>query len=577
MKKIVYLGPNDEYISLLKKEMTHLVPDCELVCEDESGVYQAYESIIKSKPQIVLINYSEQKKLGVYFPVMIRKAFGNISFITLYPNKESVVEIEKLSTLGDYIHIIKNQTVDEVIEYIAKKLKTPCDLNIHRQKVSFNDPLQLFYTLRIAHYGRTHAQIETNRFYDNESRIDLTLPLMVDLINSGHHKLIKRSRDGIYSHFRYSYQLEYLFQTNKLESAVRTRRIKDLKYEISTMPVNEKAYQGIIEATKEKQFIILAEDKKKDLKNMSEDALEQSELELLSRTMFFNRIIEKCHEDHVTRNTITIYDRQASLLKTEIRKLEGNLIQVIHRDEIGDSNKEMVSDIPSLIVVNLDEKNTIEKVKTMISAVTLLKDHFPFILLFNYQGDLSSDELRHKLEYHFVLTSQDDPSLYLLTRMLEIYRRKKEEKEIQKAEKRLKELQAKDPNFINVSEKFLLDYKVYNELNDPESLIIKSLQAETIWVSETEIMFKTNEPIEIGELFRIKSPFDMQIEIISEEKADENDPARKYVAHIHFLAETDKIAIKGFLDELAQLPSFNQDQLQQLKEKYFPFKFVYNL
>lgn len=575
MKKIIYLGPIDEYITLLKAEIAESIPECELILQKKSGVFHSYESISHFNPQIVLINYSEQKNLGDYFSIMIKKGLGNVTFVLLSPNKDAVVEIEKLSTLGDYIHIIKNPTVDEVVEYIAKKMAIPRRTTNHK-KVYFKDSLQLFYAIRIAYLGRTHAQIETNRFYENNSTIQLTLPFMVDLINSNQHKLTKRSTEAIYSHFRYSYQLEYMFQTNKLEPAVRSRQIKDLRYEISTFEINEKAYQGIIEATKEKNFLVLAEDKKKDIKNISEETLEQNELELLSRTAFFNRLITQTMEGYTTRDTVSIYDKQALLLK-ELDKIEQNNVQVIHRDEIGDSNTEMVSDKPSLIVINLDKKNTLEKVKQMISAVTLLKDHFPFILLFNYQGDLSSDDLRHWLEYHFVLAAPDEPSQYLLIRMLEIYRRKKQEKEMQKADKRLKELLAKDVNFIKLSEKFLLDYKAYKHIHDPESLIIKYVPAEVIWLSETEIKFKTNEPIEIGEIFRLKNPFDMQIEIISKEKGDPNDPTINYVAHMSFLAETDKMALKGFINESAQYSSLNEEQLSDLKEKYFPFKFDFNL
>lgn len=577
MKKIIYLGQMDEYITLLKSEIARSIPDCELICQSKAGVYHSYKAISQFKPQIVLINYSEQQELGTYFPTMIKKGLGNITFVLLSPNKDTVVEVEKLSTLGDLVHIIKNPTANEVVEYIAKKLAIPRIGSTNHRKIYFKDSLQLFYAMRIAQLGRTHAQIETNRFYENDSTIQLTLPFMVDLINSGRHKLTKRSTEAIYSHFRYSYQLEYLFQTNKLESAARSRQIKDLRYEISTLEVNEKAYQGIIEATKEKK-LLLAEDKKKEIKNISEEALEQNELELLSRTVFFNRLIKQNMDGYVTRDIISIYDNQALLLK-EFEKIEKNNVHIIHRDEIGDSNVEMVSDKPSLIVVHLDEKNTIEKVKKMISAVTLLKDHFPFILIFNYQGHLSSDDLRHWLEYHFVLAAPDQPYEYILTRMLEIYRRKKQEKEIQKAEKRLKDLMATDLQFIKVSEKFLLDYKAYKNLHDPEALIIKSLPADVIWFSETEIKFTTNEPIEIGEIFRLKSPFDMQIEVMSKEKVDQNATTFNYVAHMHFLAETDKMAIKGFLDELAQQPSLamDEEQISSLKEKYFPFKFDFNL
>lgn len=100
-------------------------------------------------------------------------------------------------------------------------------------------------------------------------------------------------------------------------------------------------------------------------------------------------------------------------------------------------------------------------------------------------------------------------------------------------------------------------------------------------MSETEIMIKTKASLTAGEIFRIKKPFDLQVEILSQESQPNEDEYKHYITHMHFLSETDKLAIKGFVQEIQKLNKKNvtifQDELEKIKDQFFPFNFVYNL
>ncbi len=581
IKKILYIGEPDDYVNGLQEEIKLYLKGCNIVCQTNVSFHDGYDSIEKHSPLIVLLSYAAQDLLTRKFLIMIRKVFGNITFAVLADNKKAVTKVEGTSSLGDYLYWIKKPDHEEIIEYLSKKLTLPSNKPINSQTAYYTDQFDLYQCMHVSCMNRTHAQIETNYYFENDTVIPIKFPYHEMLFYSDRHKISKRSTSSIGSHFKYSYSLEYILHTKKMNSSERIKLIKDYRYEIGTKKVNENVYLAVIEATKEKKFSVLPEKKTGGPVVMSDELKSIAEIEILSRALYFNWLLEQNQDGLIQKDTITVYDRQKHLLKEGIKKIENESTTVIHRKEIVDHEKNMQSDMPSIIVVYEDEFNTLERVKKMISAVTLLKDHFPFIVLFNYTGKLSPDDLRHKLEYHFVLSTPSKPDPNLIIKMLQFHRNKLRDKEFKKGQKRMEALRTADPSFHRFEDNLLFDYKVFKNIDDPSSWIIHSSSAEVIWISETEIMFRTNSVLEVGDIFRITKPFDLQIEVLKKESDDKEFSTGKYTAYMHFVYETDRIAIKGFVKELSTLNDQNVymdgESTQKLKDKYFPFNEVYNL
>jgi hypothetical protein len=314
MKKILYIGNPDEYTTLLQTEIRKRLPDLELVIQQDISALKIYEAINDHGPSIILINYQVHKQLGRKFFVMIRKSLGDISIAVLSPTKQLVVVVEKISTLGDNIYWIKNPTINEIIDYLAKKLGGNPSSDLATTKAYFDDDTDLYYSIRLSYMGRTHAQIETNRYFPDESSLTLAFPYHADRSISGQHKLSQRSTSGIYSHYVYSYHVEYVFQTDDIEPAERSKLIKNLRYEISTKPVDEKIYAAIIEATKEKKSLVLAQDVKND-EPISQESAELNDLDVLLRTIYINWLIEKNKFGLSFKDTFYIYDDSLEFLK----------------------------------------------------------------------------------------------------------------------------------------------------------------------------------------------------------------------------------------------------------------------
>lgn len=579
MKKILYIGEISDYVTELEKEISSKLPDCHFIFEENVSIGAGYNSVDKHRPAFIILSYRAERSLKRRFFHLINKVFGNITFIILAPNKETVVEVPKKSTLGDYIYWITNPEFEEIIDYLAKKLSVKSKQVIHFPKAYYTDNFDLYQCMRVSNMNRTQAQIETNRYFENGSIVDLNFPYHATIFNSDKHKLTQRSEAGLGSHFKYRYSLEYLLHTKKLSPNDRSKLIKDLRYEVSTKPINEEAYLAIIEATKEKKFSVAAPISG-PTKKIDESDQYMKDLETLSQAIYFNWLVDESQKQgNHYQNYVTIYDRSKTLLNMDLKTLESNFTHFIHRQDIVNSNENMIKDSPSFIIVNIDEVNTIEKVKEMISGVTLLKDQFPLIILFNEKGTLSLDDLRHYLEYHFVVSTPNSPELQLILKMFKLYQEKRINKEIDKYKKTLRDLRDNYPQFYLFSEDIFINHKIFKEIDDPASLLIFETSAEIIWLSLTEMKFKTTTLLNPGEIFRVKTPIDMQLEILTRE--DSLQSFYEYTAHLHFITHFDRINIKQFINRISNLnkqeKTISKDDLQLIKQANFQANISYGI
>ena len=570
MEKILYLGEGSDYIDGLRKAIKDNLQGCELICDKDISRFNSYNIIEEHQPKIILMSHRAEKSLRRNFFHLITKVFGMKSFIILFPNKESVVETPRTSTIGDYIYWITNPSYDEVIEYMAEKLKLKSNQVIHFPKAYYSDKISLHQCFYVSSLNRNHAQIETNRYFENDTIIDLNFPYHQMTFNSNKHKVTKRSETDIGSHFKYKYSLQYMLHTKKMNPSERSKMIKDLRYEVSTKPINEEIFQAIVEATKEKKFSVIEPVVTTTKKTEEDDYLK--ELETLSLTVYFNWLIEESNkQSQKYKSFVTVYDRSKKLLGMDLKSLESNFIQFFHRKEIINSQENMLKDYPSFIIVVLDEVNTIEKVKEMIGGITQLKDQFPLVILFNEHGDRSLDDLRHYLEYHFVVSTPNELDLNLIVKMFQLYQDKKFNKELDKHKKTLRDLRDKYPEFFLYEENVLINHNIFKDIEDNNSLAVYDVPAEIIWLSERQMRFKSQILIEVGELFRIKSPFDMQIEVCSRE--DSLHSHYEYTAHLHFLSQFNRDDLKAFVTKIATYNTneivISSNELKSIKETYF--------
>lgn len=570
MKQIIYLGIQDDYIHHLKAEAEALA-GITIKCLDPSTLYEAYSFAIEQQPQIIVMDLPFFNRFKRNFADQIRKVLTHkVHFIVVYPDKEEAIAQGRFTALGDFIFCIRNFNVDDVVNFFKNILyRKKEEENGASPKAYFNDKLNLFQTMRVRYLARTYARIESNRYFENNSLITLDFPYFKNLFHSPEHKVLNRSSSDIHSHYIYSYQMEYQYLRDALSLETKNKLLADCEYELNGKQISEELYEPIEEILKERKSLVLTDAKKAEenpAEMSHEEHTTQKKLEMASKALYFNWLLTNSDQNFFHKENITIYDTKSTLLQEGTDELLTQQVSIIQRPSIKNPREEILIDKPSVIVVNFDQENNVEKLKELIAASTQMRDYFPFVLVFNYKH--SPDVLRDKLEYHFVLATSMQPNEQFLIKFLNLFRKKKMEKEWVKGSKRFTKLQDENAKFVLLDETILYDYRVFKNLEDLESLFLYPIEAQVVWMSEFEIMIKTSTPLEVGEVFRINKPFDIQLAVVEKSSAD------SYRTTIHLVNDADKYSLRAFIDDIMDLTQMNKtplppQELPKLKAKHF--------
>jgi hypothetical protein len=578
MKKILYLGKIDKYISTLEAKLKlNSKLFLTFVFDPKNNLKLSMEQIIRVKPDLIIFEYDGNH---LYLRKLMRSVKLNPDlavqhFICLTP-EQARRDIDKRANLGDMIYFIKTIEQEDIL-YCIKSILVPDEVkNQEAAKAFFHEKLELQQIIRVCYVAKNHAKLESNRSWSDGSMIKFTLPYLGSIFRSGKHKINAKSKSDSVTHFKYTYRLDYLYHTTPMKPDDRTRLLTEYRYKLQELPIGESVFDAVEEIDKKPKSLLLVSDKKESSHKSEDDSPGASlrNLELCTKAYFFNWLYEQCKTLPYYSDTISIYDQKYSILTLGTAKLDQINSTVLAQSLIIDPKSDILRGKPSIVVVCCDELNNNDKIGEIISATTQVRDYFPYILLFNYVG-LDVETLRHSLQYHFVIATKADINESVMVKLLELYRSKKMEKELKKATKSFDSLKQRGLEIGQLNEKVLLDHKIYKGLDDIDSLVSYSIPIEMIWMSEFEIVFYSEEKMEVGEIYSVQLPISIQILIVPHIlNSKENNVENCYRGLIHYVDELDKQALRRFVNHVSSLytarsTALTEEEIREIKKQYF--------
>jgi hypothetical protein len=568
MKKILYLGKIDEHILAFQHKLKRKDEDFLLELFDYSkSLKKAFATILKIKPQLIILELqAPDLQIGKLIKlVSVNSKIGPIPFICVM-DEDIGNKIGKLPILGDAIYFYKDSDHEALFMCLRSLLNSESFQNEKIPTATFSENLTITQAIWVNYFSQTYAKIETNLDLIEGSLLRINLPIHSNIMRAHDHKVSGKTISDLQSHFNYSYKLEYQYQTGALKADLRTKLQYDLRYVLEKCPITEFVFEAIEDLKKKPKTMLLVTDKVESITE-EEDPVStvMKNLELLSKTIFFNILIKQSEKSPYHFNTVSIYDRSYALLVIGTDQLDKMNATILMRPRIENAHSEIHKDRPSVIVVCCDEVNNMDKIKELIFSITQFRDYFPFFLLFNYKG-LDIDPLRHSLQYHFVVATKADINESLIIKFLDLYRVKKMEKEITKAKKNFQSLTSIGLDVKNIDHKVFLDYKIFNSLGDEKSVLQYSVSVQLISISENEIIFRTTGKLKVGDIFGLEQPVKLQILIVPALKNSKSiSDTSVYRGIIHFIEPAKKKLLKKFVTRFAQVSS-NRDTLLSEKE-----------
>jgi DNA-binding NarL/FixJ family response regulator len=577
MKKILYLGRNDNYIDAIDER---LKTSFRIEKYDHQGKsILALKKILITSPSLIILDFYDNY-LNLSKTINLIRLHHQLQVLPVIciTQESAQKEMERLSLVAGVAYFVRSVDMDDAIYCIKALLAPELLITEKTAKAVFQEHTQLSDIVWINNVNSSHLIIETNRFFKNGDEIKVNIPYFSSLFRLQKHKIASDGSKTAQMPFRNSYRLDYVFSYDQLRPEDRTKLLTEFKYKIESLPIKEFTYEWIQEFEKKPKKILLVSDKDQDLNfdpNMQHVALSVRNLETSAKTIIFNWVQEETKGKVLTKDTITIYQQSYGLLESGTPFLDQANTVVKHRQIISHPIDEIMKDRPTVIAIFVDEGNTIEKVSELVKAMTAIKDYFPFIILFNFSSE-DIEEIRTKLQYHFVITTKVDVSESLILKMLELYRKKKLEKDLKRIYKFFESMKLKGMDLGLLSEQLFFDHRAFRKTEDKQSFMYLGLPIEIKWMTEFEIVFSSEQQLYPGEVLLLEFPIRLSILIVPHLKGSKESLHKNlYRGLIHFVSDTDKKILRRFINHVATLSevrgkALTHQEIEGVKKQFFP-------
>lgn len=461
--------------------------------------------------------------------------------------------------IGDWLYTI----VDQELAQLTGQLLALTDELPEGQLlsgVSLSEQAEMRFPLFLQSYTYHGAIVESSVSLAPETKIKNNLPGIIDHFFSSFHSITGSLGLTTRSHLAFSHTLTFSYCENQIDKDQFEKFIDDGNYDLNELKIPEEAFKLLdkILIPKKTSPLVATDDSTNGFDQDSDE--KKIQLKNICRALAFGHTLTRTN----FLDVISIYQSEMKGLETSS---DLNFI-VFRKSKITKPSEEILKDKPSIIVIEYNRENNFQMIKELVKATTQLKDYFPYFVIFNYK-EMEVEELRDKLEYHFVISATFKINDDLILKVLNIYRRKQFEKQQKRAERNFKELIEKNPSFITFDQSRTHLPTVYCDPRSKQFYWRNSFPITIKRLGLLTVTIETQLKLNPGSIITIDSPANLQLFILKSDKSPQS-----YIGIIHLLTKEERSRYITFLDELELLPdkddaSKNSKPLEALKRKYY--------
>lgn len=463
----------------------------------------------------------------------------------------------------------------DIINYICTSISPEISKRNDLATVIYTDFFKVYELAKINLITREHVAFETKTKLSSDLH-NINLPFLVEELHANKHFVNDKCISGSSIHSDFTYELTF----NHFSAPIKKSMLKALEDDLQ-----RKAYAGKISPSvcrglndiKRNSSIVIATDndeKKKTIKKDDDIYLYSPPENLInySKSILANWINSRTNKDDSCELSIIIYDANLNLIGDFLEGHFDKYSRVILKMDCENIEEDIKKHKPTLLTFQIDDKITLLSVTRGIQSLVKFRNYLPYILIFN-NPIKNVIEFQNQLEYHFLISVGDKINSAFIDKILNLYKKKVIEQEDNKA-KRLLSKVTKSIGEIEIDADDLFQYKLFPPYKDFNDYFLIEEEIEIIALTETEILFKMNNPPEIGRCFKVIKPIEMYLKVMPHRKAStEHEIQNTAKASITMLREVDKERIRRFINSVCNLDQNNklfEKELLALKKEYFP-------
>lgn len=577
MKKILYIGDSNNYVDNLAIKLADFSDDVYFERVSNTNDEDEIARICFDRDIDILIMGSIFKKFDLEgFSRRIRGVAKRIgSIVALIVEEEKPFNLAKFSNIGDILYFYKGIDDLNVYNYIISFLFPERIQKNELLKALYTDKFNLYQSVMLRYLKRDYARIETNHVFRGDEAQPISFPFGEKIFKSDKHIIESFLTEGKSYYYNFVYKLEYCYLTRPIKS----QNLKSIEMEYSHINsegvLNREIYSHWVESEKAAKSLVLVDEP--DDTEEDEGEIEGEEyvrvpkkIELGAKASFANLLYENSDAGTDKEISLLVFSRNIDDFPG-FKKLN---YQTFFRTNIDFYKKDIADNYPDIIVLDYKVIKDLAWLKSMVTESVKYKNYFPYVILFNYSGmDMLS--LQDSMEYHFIIINPGPINIDFTSKVIEILKKKKTEARDKKAKKRLKDVQKRLGPIETLEAKHLYDQIKVITLEDDEALFDVPMEVTLISISEVDILFKSEIPLNEGQVFKINNPVDMQIVIVGHiPESAESKVENAYRGIIHYIKEDDLQALRRYLNEVSVLlneggKGVKYNDIIALKAEYF--------
>lgn len=487
-----YLGNDEAYFKALQGEFRKSsrtpIEIKRLFESEEKKIQSLFLKIFKDRPAGVFIDFSKHTQDYLHLARIISRTNLEHKMITIglmdYLSPPEILK-ESIATGVDLCHIKSAETFDMVFD--VQKLLNPDADAVHGFATgSLNETWEAGIPCKIGHIDNESIHFETNYKLTKGSKIRLDHYWLEKRIVPSKEFFVKEvSSSNLFYQFKYGADLDFTFIDELIPSEGLTPEEIEVK-------------------KSEREDLVLYH--KRQLRRWIEDNMSRSQ-EKKAKVLVVDRTFP-FYKDHQRTDKYPYTIRSIPFFTDIGIDIDRNRPQVIAYSL--DDEKEA------------EKKNTLEDLGKLVAALKAkFPDLNPFLVIFN--TEISSKELQEKLNYPKTMSHAGELSVEVLVRMAEIFEKKMTETQVP--------VKGKD--------------KVFIRKNNMASVANILIPLTIVKLSESDMVFQSDLPLEANMNIHIKEPVDMYVNI---RPAKSQGKIPEYHGLIHGIGETEKKELRRFVN-----------------------------
>lgn len=556
-KKIIYIGDDASYWQTVSDRIKYVYQEMtfsfiQMYEKDPKKYQNIFIRVLENKPFIIYLDLSANtaNMMTLAQGLAREHSIKGVPIVALVDKKEMLMECRSIG--AHFTHVKCGEYYDAIYDgfmaAIVKQAKRP-----QYARAMFERDVSLIEDFRMGYVTATHIHVEGDLKLKEGALIEMETQIPPKLVPSKKFLVAKTYTNKLYFDHAFGYDLNFVY-VDPPEFSEDEQKAADFN-KVKKQKVAE--YQNEMGAVKKK-----VKDWVVDHMDMSKP--KKTKVMIIDQQLGFLKSLDKPLDDYPY---LIRFHRELDAEFVEIDKSRPDIIAFEYSSSFTqakiEKKDEPIKGKPQAQAAAVVENKPIdgadyamEFLTALVKKVKSIEHYSPFVVVCNC-SKYSTQALQDSFRYALVMVNVTPMNMPFVLDLAKMYEGKQEKKMEAAITEKIKTLKAQDPaKYRKLTPKDFQPDNYFIKKSNPLSICSHRIQIKLMSMTESEMIFATDEDLAPLSIHRLDFPVSMGVTVIVDEQSTglvaSKVPKGKRVfcGLIHSVSEDDKKKLRQFVNEV---------------------------